>query len=121
MACTAITKAGNPCMMPTVPGATLCRFHDPVHAKADRAAGGRARAVKAVLPDADDLPLANVADVVALLGLTVNQVRRGELDVKVSNAIAYLSATLLRALHADELQEQVEAVVRILRAQGHKL
>jgi hypothetical protein len=54
-----------------------------------------------------DLPLRTVTDVVTLLGQTINQVRRGELDPKVGNAIGMLTGQLLRALEGADLAERV--------------
>jgi hypothetical protein len=47
--------------------------------------------------DVPDLPLRVVADVTALLGKTINEVRRGQLDPKAANCIGVLAGVLLRA------------------------
>jgi hypothetical protein len=72
-------------------------------------------------PDTPDAPLGSVADVVTLLGLTINQVRRGEIDPKVANAIGYLSATLLRALEQGDIERrlaELEAIIKIQPTPG---
>jgi hypothetical protein len=61
-------------------------------------------------PDTPNLPLASVADVVTMLGATINQVRRGELDVRVANAVGYLGGVLLKGLQEGELEQRIAAL-----------
>ena len=105
---------GVRCRARPMAGARFCFRHNPepaVAAQRDAAnrRGGRARArAVAVLPaDTPDLELNSVSDVVALVGVTINQVRRGQLDCKQANAVGYLSSVLLRALEAGDLAERV--------------
>jgi hypothetical protein len=92
----------------------FCFFHDPALVKdraAARRAGGIARTRKIVLPN--DLPvkrLQTVAEVVELLGETINQLRRGEIDLRVSNAIGYLSSILLNAIEKSSFEERLDAL-----------
>jgi hypothetical protein len=100
-------------MAAALPGSRLCYFHDPAKSqqRADaRRRGGQARSKPAaVLPAvAGDARLESVADVVALLGQTINQVRTGALDVKAANAVGYLASVLLRALEGGELARQLD-------------
>ena len=53
-----------------------------------------------------NLPVRNAADVTALLGTTINEVRQGKLDPKVANAIGFLAGVLLRALETSDIAEQ---------------
>jgi hypothetical protein len=75
-----------------------------------RQAGGVARSrVPAVLPgDTQELPLRNTSDVCALLAESINQVRRGQLDPRVGNAVGYLASILLGALQQGPLEERLE-------------
>jgi hypothetical protein len=52
--------------------------------------------------------LQRVADVVLLLGRSINDLRLGRLDPKIGNGIGYLSSILLRALEGDELRKELE-------------
>jgi hypothetical protein len=74
--------------------------------------GGRARSRgAATLPaDTPDLALTCVPDVVAALGVTINQVRRGEVDAKLGNCIGLLCSTLRRALTGDEVERRIRAL-----------
>jgi hypothetical protein len=60
-----------------------------------------------VLPDAPDVRLANVQDVLDLLASTASGVRRGQIDTKVGSCLAYVASISLRALEAGELAERV--------------
>jgi hypothetical protein len=91
----------------------LCFFHDPKRAadrlEAQRAGGLRNKAVS--LPvNTPDCNLKNAADVIALLGTTINQVRRGQIEARIANTIGYLSATLLRAQELGNLEQRVSAL-----------
>jgi hypothetical protein len=69
-------------------------------------------------PESPDASLATVADVLALLGETVNQVRRGELDAKVANCVCYLASVALRAMVDVDLAARVAALERHLNLRG---
>jgi hypothetical protein len=91
-----------------------CFFHDPAldteRAEA-RKAGGIARTRKVTLPsDVAIKPLRTASDVAALLGETINQVRRGEIDLRVSNAIGYLSGILLSAIDKGSFEARLAAL-----------
>ena len=91
-----------------------CFFHDPA-LDAERAearkAGGIARTRKVTLPpDLPIKPLRTADDVAALLGETINQVRRGEIDLRVSNAIGYLSGILLSAIEKGSFEARLAAL-----------
>jgi len=97
----------------------LCVFHDPAKAadgRRARRAGGISRSrVATVLPhDTPDHPLGNTNDVSALLGDSINRLRRGELDPKVANAMGYLASVLLRALEQGPLEERLAKLESVL-------
>jgi hypothetical protein len=87
---------------------------------AARKAGGIARTRKLVLPpDLPVKPLHTAAQVVELLGDTINQVRRGELDLRTSNAIGYLSGILLSAIDKSSYEERLATLEVIVRNQAY--
>ncbi len=115
--CTATKVDGSPCLARALPGGDRCLFHEPARAAqrdAGRKAGGRQRSKPAaVLPEGTaDLPLATMADVLAALGATVNQVRRGTIDTKVGNCVGYLLATVMKALEGSDLARQLDELRR---------
>jgi hypothetical protein len=78
-----------------------------------RRKGGRAATRPATLGEgAPEAPFGTVADILALLGQTVNQVRRGELDPKVGNCVGYLASVGLRAVDEGALAREVEELRR---------
>jgi hypothetical protein len=64
-----------------------------------------------VLPaETPEVPLTSVAEVVRLLGETMNQVRTGRLAVNVGNCLGVLATVLLRALEGDSVMQRVAAI-----------
>jgi hypothetical protein len=125
--CAAKTRSGAPCKARALPGKRHCLFHsgDPADRRTREQArkeGGRQRSRKAcTLPaSAGNLPLTGVPDVVKLLALTINQVRTGELDVKVANCVGYLAGVLLKALEGGELAREVEELRRLVEERQHE-
>ena len=104
---------GTRCQAHAMDSSGLCFFHDPDLARERteaRRAGGR-RNKAAVLPlDAPNCSLESVRDVASLLGSTINQVRRGELDPRVGNCTGYLAGILLKAIEADGLDERISSL-----------
>jgi hypothetical protein len=94
---------------------SLCFFHSPSAQEkraAARQAGGRKRIrAAAVLPhDTPDVPLRTITDVAALLGATINQVRRGELDPKVANCIGLLAGQLAKCIQGGDLEQRLAKI-----------
>jgi hypothetical protein len=52
------------------------------------------------------------------LGASINQLRRGQLDPRVGNAIGYLASVLLRALEQGPLEERLAHLETILGKSG---
>jgi hypothetical protein len=117
--CVAARADGSPCRARPLPGKDRCAFHDPdmkARRDAGRVAGGRARAKKAaVLPEgAPDAKLGTIAEVAELLGLTINQLRKGQLDAKLANAVGYLAGVLVTAIKQGDLERRIEEIERRL-------
>lgn len=78
-------------------GAEYCYRHNPDISEADKReasiAGGKARQV---LNNADPVSLRNVTGIVELIESNINEVRSGNLDPKVSNAIVQNINALLK-------------------------
>jgi len=119
--CRQIKADGTQCRANATTGSDYCFAHDPTLAEerqAARQAGGRVGKTKVLPPDTPDVPLSSATDVVGLLGQTINQVRRGEVDPKVANTIGYLSSALLRALEVGDLEERLTELETIVKHQG---
>jgi hypothetical protein len=114
---------GSPCRAYARQGSGFCFFHDPnstAERHEARTNGGRERSRKAaVLPaNTPDKALTSAAEVTGLLAETINQVRRGEIDPRVSNAIGYLAGVLLKAKDWDELEQRLARVESIIHDQA---
>jgi len=71
-----------------------------------------------VLPTtAPDVRLRDARDVVELLAETINQVRRGEIDPKVANAVGYLGALMLRAMETTVTISRIAALEAVIAGQ----
>jgi len=68
-----------------------------------------------VLPkDTPDHPLASPSDVSSLLAQSINQLRRGQLDLRIANGIGYLASVLLRALEQGPMEERLAHLEAVL-------
>ena len=57
-----------------------------------------------------DIRIKNTADVVKLLNETINQVRTGEIEVKIANSVGYLSGICLKAIEQGDIEERLDAL-----------
>ena len=110
--CHSRKKNGKRCGADAQSGKEVCIFHDPDSAadrhRARRAGGiNRSRMVRALPLDTPTHPLGNTRDVATLIADSINQVRRGQLDVRVANAVGYLASVLLRALEQGPFEERL--------------
>lgn len=116
--CTAVKSDGVRCAGRAITGSVFCFFHDPAGADA-RAAASRRRGKKtrpAVLPaDTPDAPLATAAELSVLLGRTVNQLLRGQLDPKIASAAGYLLTVMMKATDLGKLEQRVAALETVLK------
>ena len=112
--CTFRRKNGTRCAADVQIGRDVCVFHDPDKAedgRRARRAGGINRNKLAVLSlETPDNPLGNTNDVSTLLGESINQVRRGQLDPRVANALGYLTSVLLRALEQGSIEDRLKKI-----------
>src|SRR5712692_9432419 len=127
---------GTHCQAHPQRGSQYCFFHDPDPAAQQktaeaRRAGGviRSRGIEAeaapLLPP--NLPLLSLKTPAAVAGLyeeTINQVRQGQIDLRVANTIGYLATMLLTALEAtarvERRKEEAEDAAAQPRASSGK-
>jgi hypothetical protein len=70
-----------------------------VRKEARQLGGHHSRKPVVVLPPTTpDLPLSKVDDVLAMLMETANEVRRGQIDARVANTVAFIASVALRAM-----------------------
>lgn len=118
--CKAETKAGEPCRAAAMPESDFCFFHDPER-EAERheaqSAGGRHGRLKTLPESTPDVKVENCTDVVSLISATINQVRRGQVDPRVANAVGYLANVLIRAVEQSEVEQRLAALEAIVNRQ----
>jgi len=116
--CAATKRNGEACQAAALPGSRFCFFHSPGHADARREAqsrGGLANKMATLPADAPDVKVEDGGDVVKLLSATINQVRRGEIDPRVANAVGYLSNIALAATDRRELESQIAELESLVK------
>ena len=117
--CTATKDDGTACSSASLPGSRFCFFHDPAKAAARRqaqSAGGLANKMATLPADAPDVKVEDGADVVKLLGATINQVRRGEIDPRVGNSVGYLANIILAATGQRELESRLAELETLVKS-----
>jgi len=125
MQCEQIKANGERCQGLAMAGKPFCPFHDPSTAEkrvAGRKQGGKSRMRPAAcLPTGTaDVEVKTSADVAKLLADTISQVRRGELQPRIGNAVGFLAATLLRAIEAAQLEDLAAEVERLKALVGER-
>jgi hypothetical protein len=116
--CAATKGDGTGCGAAALPGSHFCFFHDPAKAAARRqaqSAGGLANKMATLPADAPDVKVEDGADVVKLLCQTINQVRRGEIDPRVANAVGYLANIILAAAGQRELETRIAELETLVK------
>ena len=111
--CKARTKDGTECQTPALAGSDFCFFHDPDKADERREAnskGGRQDKIKTLSADAPDIQVESCQDVARLISTTINQVRKGELDPRIANAVGYLANVLIRAVEQGDMEERIKSL-----------
>jgi hypothetical protein len=106
------------CDVAALPGSEFCFFHDPSKAEERRQAqaqGGRNNRMKTLNESAPDVTIEDSGDTIALLSATINQVRKGQIDPKVANAIGYLANILMKATERDILEKRIDQLEVLLR------
>lgn len=73
----------------------------------------------AVLPaDTPDHPLRSMKDVSQLLAISINQLRRGEIDPRIATCTGYLANVLLSAIQQSSFEERLARLEAIQAPKG---
>jgi hypothetical protein len=109
--CGAKNRRGVRCGAWAVTGKTKCALHlDPRRAAQIGAKHGN-RASLPLRPDSVSIePPKTAGDVRDLLADTMSQVHSRNMDVRIANSLAYLSASLLRAIEIADLARRLAAL-----------
>jgi hypothetical protein len=63
--------------------------------------------MKTLDPGVPDVTIRNSGEMVALLVLTINAVRKGTIDPRIANCVGYLAAIAMRAVEQNELEARI--------------
>ena len=115
MQCKFIKQNNEQCEANSMKDSEFCFTHNPKTKEAKRQAtikGGSS-------PKKNYNPLAPMVisdsnSVVKLLTTTINEVRQGEIDLRVANCIGYLAGHLIKALEASEIVSRIETIERVI-------
>jgi len=113
--CAHIRANGEPCRGYPVAGSLYCFVHDPAQAdKRDdaRRRGGQAGTIPPL--DSSSVNVGTLGDVLALVELTINDVRAGRVDVKVANSVGYLANIAMKAIEQSDLEARLDALEAVL-------
>ncbi len=111
--CSDTTRRGIRCRAKARIGSVLCFFHDPALTNERAVAskrGGEKKHCAVLPPHTPDFLLNSAQDAEALLGRTINQVLRGEIDPRIANTVGYLITLKLKAADTGELERRVAAL-----------
>ena len=111
--CRAMKPDGSRCQTAALTGSGFCFFHDPDRTderQAARSLGGSRNRMKTLDASTPNIKIESCQDVVHLISETINQVRKGELDPRVANAIGYLANILIKAAEQGGLEKRIEAL-----------
>jgi len=119
--CEFIKDSGERCKASPVAGSKYCFFHDPDKSEEQKTArqkGGYARRAPRLPKNIPDFEIKGAEEVIHLLSMTINQVRRGDLDPKVANAVGYLSGIILKANEQGEIEKRLKHIEEIVLKGG---
>jgi hypothetical protein len=119
--CRAIKPDGTGCQAAILPGSEFCFFHDPARAVERRAAqsfGGSQNRIKTLAADTPDVKVEDCRDVVRLISETINQVRKGQVDPRIANAVGYLANVLIRAAEQGDMEGRLAEVEALVKGRG---
>ncbi len=111
--CKATKADGTACRASSLPGSKYCFFHDPdreEERQAGRRAGGQTGRAAALPSDTEFVDLKTPADIVGLLGDTINRVRVGAVDPRVGNCIGYLAGVAMKAMEQGDIEARLAAL-----------
>ena len=116
-----IKSNGKQCQAWAMEDSDFCFTHNPKMEKERKEAvirGGKS-------PKRNYIPLEPIEvkdnkDVVKLIVQTINEVRRGVIDIRVANCIFYGSGQLIKALEIANLEERVSKIEEILNQKNYR-
>lgn len=123
--CKATKADGSPCTAKAIQGGDFCFFHDPDkkdEAKIAQSKGGQSKAVlwtvkpwRGLEGETTIMRAPAPEEIINLLADTIDEVKTGKIDPKVSNAVGYLAGVMLKAMQYEALEERLQAIEEALQ------
>jgi hypothetical protein len=106
--CTAIAKTGKPCQLRRWRDSKFCYLHTGNNASLLGMKGGKRRA-RFSFEQLIDIPAPKTAgDLRDLIGHTIRELRKGHVEPKVANPVAYLAGAMADALELVEYETRLK-------------
>ena len=115
MQCKFIKQDNNQCEANSMQENEFCFTHNPETKEAKHQAvikGGNSP--KKNYNPLTPVEISDSRSVVKLLATTINEVRQGEIDLRVANCIGYLAGHLIKALEVSEIESRMETIERVI-------
>jgi hypothetical protein len=109
--CKFINEDGEPCEAFAIKGSDYCWFHDPdkLEERIEACKKGGKVGTREVLPESN-VKINSLKDIVRLLESTINDVRTGQIDVRIANSVAYLSGVLRQVMEQEFLEKRLDSL-----------
>jgi hypothetical protein len=117
MRCSFIKPNKKQCSANAMKNSKYCFTHNPATKEAKKAAvtkGGKISKKKSIILLPVDL--AEPKDVVKLLAITINEVRKGVMELRQANCIGYLSGHLIKTMETASLEERILNIEKALNS-----
>lgn len=95
-----------------------CFWHSKDHKENARQAQIKGGGNRKTLYDLEEIVISGISDLPEYLVRVINEVRKGEADVKLGNAQGYLAGHLIKAFYNSELEKRIEAIENKLNDNG---
>jgi hypothetical protein len=110
MLCKFLKTDNSLCQANAMLDSEFCYLHNPNISKDDkntaRSKGGKSNAVSLKMP-LKRLKINEAKDVVGLLVQTINEVRGGQIEVRLANCLGVLSGHLIKAFEVSDLEQRL--------------
>ena len=120
--CHGVKKDGSPCQSPATSGG-WCFWHDPARPQSEKhaaaAKGGLMCRPKVLPPEAADVRLTSPEACLELLQESVSQMRKGDIDIKVMNSIAY-SVTAACRVWEVAISAKLNKLEKMVKGRGRR-
>jgi len=115
MQCKFVKSDGEDCKALAVNGSDYCFFHDKESKEQHlESASKGGKAPKKVFQALPSVRITDSKGVVELLTTVINEVRSGDLDIRIANCIGYISGHLLKAIEQSDIALRLEIVERAI-------